>query len=57
MEKSKPAEPGPADTADQPATDRNPARTKDRQRERSQPDDQPGADGPSSAGANEDTYD
>jgi hypothetical protein len=45
----------PEDTQNQ---DRSPARSKDEGRNDSQQsEDSPGADGPNSAGANEDTYD
>ncbi len=44
--------------ADPQSGDRSPARSKDEDRNTAQKDkDMPGAEGPNSAGANEDTYD
>lgn len=57
MDKSKPTGPAQADKVEQAEQDRSPARSKDRERDKPTTDDQPGADGPNSAGANEDTYD
>jgi hypothetical protein len=55
QQKTGPAQP---DQVERPEDERSPARTKDRERQgQGGKDDMPGADGPSSAGANEDTYD
>lgn len=48
----------PAASADDKQADRSPARKKDAGRNtQAKSDDMPGADGPQSAGASEDTYD
>ena len=55
LQKAGPAQP---DAVERPKNDRTPAKAKDQQRSRPKDDDDlPGADGPLSAGANEDTYD
>jgi len=58
MDKHQQTGPAQPDEVERPEQDRNPARNKDRQRNAETPrEDEPGAEGPRSAGANEDTYD
>jgi hypothetical protein len=59
MDKSKQKGAAQPDKVESPNEDPSPARVKDRQREHKPraEDDMPGADGPLSAGADEDTYD
>lgn len=55
LQQTGPAQP---DHVERPEQDRHPARPKDQQRSKPKDDDDlPGAEGPLSAGANEDTYD